>query len=166
LFCYWNQEIPLTLLNLTFHYSAHESAPLVPILNHMNSVHILPSYFCKIHHTIIFPSMPRSSKWSLSFRFPHWKHLCIFLSLVSLYHIPHPAHPPWLVTRIICVKQYKLHSSLLRNFLQPTFLFPFLCPSSFFSTLFWNTLRPGLLLNVADQVPHADDTALSEFCIF
>jgi hypothetical protein len=48
----------------------------------------------------------------------------------------------------ICGKEYKLH-----NFLWPTFIFS-LSLSSFFSTLFWNILRPGILLNVADQVPH------------
>jgi hypothetical protein len=148
-----------------FCYSVHKSPPPVPILNHINSVHILPSYFFKIHCTIIFPSVPRSSKWSLSFSFPHWKHLCIFLSFV--YHTPHPAHPPWLVSRIICGKEYKLHSSLLCNLLWPTYIFSFLRPSSFFSTTqFWNTLKPGFLLNVADQVPHIYDIAWSEFRVF
>jgi len=34
----------------------------------MNPVNIFPPYFSKIHSNIIFPSMPRSSKWSLPFR--------------------------------------------------------------------------------------------------
>jgi hypothetical protein len=118
----------------------------------------------KIHCTIVFPSVPRSSKWSLSYRFPQWKQLRIFLSLV--YHMPHQAYPPWLVTITLCGKQYKSHSSLLHHFLWPTFTFSLFSPGVFFSTLFWNILRPGTLLNVADQVPHLYETAWSEFCIF
>ena len=34
----------------------------------MNPVNVTPSYFCKIHFNIILPYVPRSSKWSLSFR--------------------------------------------------------------------------------------------------
>jgi hypothetical protein len=43
--------------------------PLVPILSHMNPVHILSPYFPKIHYNIIFPSMPRSPERFIPFRF-------------------------------------------------------------------------------------------------
>jgi hypothetical protein len=39
------------------------------ILSHMNSVNTFESYFPKINSNIIFPSVPRFSEWSLSFRF-------------------------------------------------------------------------------------------------
>jgi hypothetical protein len=37
------------------HYHAHNSRPLIPILNKMNPVHALPLHFSKIHFIIILP---------------------------------------------------------------------------------------------------------------
>ena len=68
------------------------SCLLVPIPSQMNPVDTLISYFCKIYNTVL-PSMSRSSKWSLSFRFPHKNPVCI-----SPHHhtcnMPYPYHPP------------------------------------------------------------------------
>jgi hypothetical protein len=41
------------------------------ILSQINALHALPSYAFNIQFHTILPSMPRSYKWSLSFRFPH-----------------------------------------------------------------------------------------------
>jgi len=41
----------------------------------INTVHALPPHSLKIYFTVILPSIPKSSKWSLSFRFPT-KTLC------------------------------------------------------------------------------------------
>jgi hypothetical protein len=46
------QEISL-LLNPNVHYRVHKSPPVDPILNQMNSVHIVTPYFFKINFNII-----------------------------------------------------------------------------------------------------------------
>ena len=60
------------------------------------TAHILLSYFLQVHLKIILPPTPRSSKWFLSFRFPHHNPVCISL-LSHTHHMPHSSHPPWLV---------------------------------------------------------------------
>jgi hypothetical protein len=59
-----SQEIAHIVWSFKTHYHVHNSLPLVPILRQMNEVHTLPYYYCKN------PSIPVSSKWSLSFMSP------------------------------------------------------------------------------------------------
>jgi hypothetical protein len=47
----------------------YKRPPLVPTLSQMNPVHALATYVLNTHFNTILPSMPRSSKRSLSFRF-------------------------------------------------------------------------------------------------
>ena len=46
-----------------------------PWLDNLNPVHAPPILLFKIHFNIIFPSVPRCSKWPLSLKFPHQNHL-------------------------------------------------------------------------------------------
>ena len=51
--------------------TALKSVRHLSILGQPNPVHIPTSHLLEIHPSIIHPSTPRSSQWSLSFRFPH-----------------------------------------------------------------------------------------------
>jgi hypothetical protein len=79
------QEIPRHLWNLKVHFL---------ILSKMNPVHTLLSSFFNIYFNIIFPSMPRSSLWSLSFRFLHQNFICTYL-------LSSPMHATCRVHRIL-----------------------------------------------------------------
>jgi hypothetical protein len=80
--------------NMKVYCHVHENPPLVSILSHMNTVHILTPYLIKIHLNIIFQAMFTSYKWPLSFRLSikpsthtsHLPHAC---------HMPFPSHHPW-----------------------------------------------------------------------
>jgi hypothetical protein len=64
-------------------------------LSHMNPIHIFPSYFPKIHSSIIFLSTHRSSKWYLPFRFSNQNFVCISYVTHAWYMLLQ-SHPPWL----------------------------------------------------------------------
>jgi hypothetical protein len=63
------QEIPRILRNPQVHYRIRKSSLPVPILSKIDPVRSI-SHSSKVHFNIILPSMPRSSKWSPSLRFP------------------------------------------------------------------------------------------------
>jgi len=113
-----------------------------------------PSHFLKAHLNIIFPSMPGSSKWSLSPRFPHQNpvytsprpHTCYMLR---------PSHsPPFDNPNITFGEEYRSLSSSLCSFLHTPVTSSLLGPNILLSTLFSNTLSLCSSLNVSDQAPH------------
>ena len=58
-----------------------------------NPLYAATSYSLNIHFNII-PPTSTSSKWSLSFTFPHQDSVCFSL-LGHACHIPFPSQPPW-----------------------------------------------------------------------
>jgi len=61
-------------MGLKDHYCVHKIPPPVRILSHIYPLYAVPPYFPKIHSNIIIPSTPRSSDWSLLFRFVDHNH--------------------------------------------------------------------------------------------
>ena len=83
--------IPRIVWNEKVHYRVHMSLTLVFCPNQMNLVHAVSSYFIKIRFTNMLPPRPRSSKWSLSFRFTHCKPCLLVCSWVLVLGILHCA---------------------------------------------------------------------------
>jgi hypothetical protein len=79
-----NKKIFYILCNLKVHCQLYKRQSPVLILNQMNPVHVPTLRFIKTHFDTILPSMPRSFKWSFSFRFPHYNPA--FTSLLSHVH--------------------------------------------------------------------------------
>jgi len=88
------KRFPHILWNPNVYYGFHSGLPLVPILNHINSVHALLSCSFKTHFNNILSSVPGYSKWTLSFMFPHQNRTHIPL-LPHPFLTPRPFLPPW-----------------------------------------------------------------------
>jgi len=86
-------QIPHLFWQPKVHYCVHKSTPPVPILTQVNPAHTFPPYFLKIHYNIILPSMPRSSMWSLLFKFLT-KILHAFV--IPAWYMSCPSHTLWL----------------------------------------------------------------------
>ena len=86
-----SQEIGRILWNPKVHYRIHNSPPSIPILSYTNPAHDPPFHFFNINFNIILPSTPMSSKWPLSYWFPHQYHVWT-LPLPHNRCMPRPSH--------------------------------------------------------------------------
>jgi hypothetical protein len=86
-------------------YSPQEPA-IALILSQIDTVHTLTSYFFKIHLKIIFPSMPRSPKWTLSFMFFDYHSVCIS-HLLYVYYMSRSSRPQ--CVRLIGWDKFRTH---------------------------------------------------------
>jgi hypothetical protein len=111
-----------------------------------------PTNLPKIHFDPILPSMPWSSKWSLSFGLSHQNPVHVS-PLSHACHMPRPPHSPsfdlpnniWRWVQIMKLPTVQL-SPFSRYFI------PLLGPVIHFSTLFSNTLSLCPSVNVCDTV--------------
>jgi hypothetical protein len=139
----WNPKVPL--------YRIYKCPPRVPIMGQIDRVHATTFW----RSIVIFPpSIPGSSKWTLSLRFPHQNPVHAYSS--PPYAPTCPAHHNLLgfITRTILGEGYRSFSYSLRCFLHSPVTSPLLGPNILLSTLFSKTLSLRSFLNVSDQVSH------------
>jgi len=135
-------------------FYVYKSPPLVPILSHMNPVHILPPYFPKIHSNI-FHLLLGLPNGLLPSGFPTnilRAFLIYFMRAAGLAHII--LHDK--ITQIISGEAYKSWSSSLQSF--PPSCHSLLGPNILLSTLFSDTLNAYSSISVRDQVSHPYET--------
>ena len=149
------QEIPRIVRNQKVNYSVYSCPPPAPIMNQIALVQDPTFHFLNIQHSIILPSIPVSSKWSLSLRFPHQN---------LVYNSPLPiratCHVHLIFLGLIIPKilgEYRSLGSPLHSFLHFPVTSSFLGPK-ILNTLFSKTLSLRSSLNVRDQDSHSYKT--------
>jgi hypothetical protein len=148
-----SQEPIRVLCNPKVHYRLHKSPPLICIRCHLNLVYtfILNLH---IHFNIILPPTLRSSKYSVSMKFPDQN----FASISHFHHVYYV--PIYFVLRgLISLtkrgEKCKLWSFSLYNFLKSFVTSSLLCPNILLRT----SLNPCSFLRDTDRVSHPCKTS-------
>jgi len=115
-----SQEIPYNLWNTKVHFQIQKCPPPVPVLSQIDTAHALTTHFLKTYLNIL-SSKPRSSKWSLSLRFPHQNPLYT-TKLPPTCCMHRPQILLNLITRTILGEQYRILSSSFCSFLHSLIL--------------------------------------------
>ena len=105
----------------------------------------------------ILPSMPGSSKWSLSLTFPH-QNPVYTSALPHTCYMPYHPHPSRFDHWTVLGEQYRSLSSLC-SFLHSPLTLSLLGPNIVLNTLFSDTLSLCSSLSVSDHVSHPYKTA-------
>ena len=157
-----SHEIPPILWNPEVRYRIHNCPPSVPILSQTNPNHASMALPDDPSYSITLPSMPVSSKWSLSLRFPHQNpvhtflpHTCYMLRLSHSSRFDRPNNVWWWVQIILNSSLRRLlHFSVTSSLLGPNILLSNGEKSSLCFKPFWirniqtNVWRPGFCSRV------------------
>ena len=148
-----SQEIPPILWNQKVHYRVFTKACHLSLFWARSIQYMPPIPRLKIHLNIILPTMPGSSTWSLSLRFPHQT---LYASLLFPIRAACPAHPILLdlVTWIIFGEEYRSLSSSFCSFHHSPVTSSSSGPNILLTTPFSNTLALRSSPNVSGQVSH------------
>ena len=131
--------------------------PLVPFLSQFILLCIFPSHLFNIYFSIIFPCMPRSSKWFLTFEFLYLNHRPVYvglgagkvmlgqvflLLLACHYYLPSASYTVMYYQDCIILELtvLKLHRKIMHN--NMGFFFCFCFFFFFFVFLFFVNLYP------------------------
>jgi hypothetical protein len=88
-----SEEIHSILCNLTVHYHAHKSPPLVRILNQLNPIHALPLH---LRSTFTLSYQRLTFQVVVCLSLSHQNNVRRAISLLThACYMRHPSHPPW-----------------------------------------------------------------------
>ena len=139
-----SQAIPRILCSPMVHYRAHKRPTPVPLLSQINLAHASTSHFFKTNLSMLLPSTPRSSTWSLSLRSPYQNPVCSS-PLPNTCHMQRPSHFSLFHYRIIFGEEYSSRSSSLFSLLHSPITSSLLGPKVFLRNPILQHPRPKFL---------------------